>query len=67
MLAELEEIADRVVFLLEGRVQYSGTMTALLANTASTTLEEAVAKVMTKVGANPFGDSVNESLTEVAV
>ena len=67
VLAELEEIADRVVFLLEGRVQYSGTMTALLATTASTTLEEAVAKVMTNVGANPFGESVNESLTEVAV
>ncbi|MEP6762875.1 MAG: ABC transporter ATP-binding protein [Gemmatimonadaceae bacterium] len=67
VLAELEEIADRVMFLLEGRVQYSGTMTALLANTASFTLEEAVAKVMTNVGANPFGESVSENLAEVAV
>ena len=46
VLAELEAVADRVVFLLDGRVHYAGAMQTLLADTQSTTLEEAVAKVM---------------------
>ena len=52
VLAELEEIADRVVFLLEGQVHYAGSMQNLLSDTQATTLEEAVAKVMQQPGAH---------------
>ena len=47
LLAELEEVADRVVFLLDGRVHYAGAMQTLLIDTGAESLEEAVAKVMT--------------------
>ena len=52
VLAELEEIADRVVFLLDGRVHYAGAMQTLLAETQAITLEEAVAKVMLNSAVN---------------
>ena len=46
ILSELQELADVIVFLHEGRVQYTGPLDALLADTESTTLERAIAALM---------------------
>ena len=46
VMGELEQVADDVVFLLEGRVQFSGSMAALKEETRQPTLERAVAHMM---------------------
>ena len=46
VLSELDEVADRIVFLLDGTVQFSGTRDALLAATQEFSLERAVARLM---------------------
>ncbi len=46
VLSELEELADDVVFLLEGRVRFSGPIAELMASTRQVTLERAVAEMM---------------------
>lgn len=46
VMAELEQVADDVVFLLEGRVRFSGTIAAIKAETKQATLERAVAQMM---------------------
>lgn len=46
ILSELQELADRVVFLHEGRVHFSGTLDALLERTNVTSLERAIALLM---------------------
>ena len=46
VLSELEELADRVVFLLEGRVVYQGSTADLLASAGATSLERAAAHLM---------------------
>lgn len=47
-LAELEEMADDVVFLLEGQVRFQGPVPELLALTGEARLERAVAALMTR-------------------
>jgi Cu-processing system ATP-binding protein len=46
VLADLQELADHVVFLLEGRVRYQGSLTGLLELTGEERLERAVAALM---------------------
>lgn len=46
ILSELEHLADRVVFLLEGRVVFEGSRDALLQHTGEETMEQAVARLM---------------------
>ena len=46
-MADLQELADRVVFLLEGVVTFTGTPAELLAQTGETTMERAFAALMT--------------------
>jgi Cu-processing system ATP-binding protein len=46
VMSELEQVADDVVFLLEGRVRFAGPMAALIAETQQPTLERAVAHMM---------------------
>jgi Cu-processing system ATP-binding protein len=46
ILSELQELADRVVFLHEGRVHFSGTLDALLERTSVASLERAIAQLM---------------------
>jgi Cu-processing system ATP-binding protein len=46
ILSELEELADRVVFLHEGQVRWSGPLAELLAGTDARTLERAIAQLM---------------------
>ena len=46
VLSEVEELADRVAFLLEGRVRFAGTKDELKALTGESTLERAIARLM---------------------
>ncbi|HEX6630561.1 MAG TPA: ABC transporter ATP-binding protein [Gemmatimonadaceae bacterium] len=44
--SEVEELADDVVFLLDGRIAFAGPVDELLRRTAQTRLERAIARVM---------------------
>lgn len=46
VLSELDEVADRVAFLLDGTVRFSGSRQELLATTGVTSLERAIAALM---------------------
>jgi Cu-processing system ATP-binding protein len=46
VMSELDELADRIVFLLEGVVRFGGTRDELLSATSESTLERAVARLM---------------------
>jgi Cu-processing system ATP-binding protein len=46
VLSELEEIADRVAFLLDGEICFHGTTEDLKLTTGQHTLERAVARLM---------------------
>jgi Cu-processing system ATP-binding protein len=50
VLSELQELADRVVFLHEGEVRWSGPLSLLLESTGGTTLERAIAELMRRSG-----------------
>jgi Cu-processing system ATP-binding protein len=50
LLGEVEELADRVAFLLEGRVRFAGTQDELLGRTGEYRLERAVAAMMLQEG-----------------
>lgn len=45
-LADIEELADRVVFLLEGEIRFSGTTREICSLTGEATLERALARMM---------------------
>jgi len=51
VMSELEELADEVLFLLEGSVRFRGTLDSLRAATGETRLERALARLMTAGGA----------------
>jgi len=46
ILSELQELADQIVFLHEGRVAFAGTLQALQERTGATSLERAIALLM---------------------
>lgn len=46
VMADLEELADRVVFLLDGRVRFDGTMNELRKQTGRERLERAIATLL---------------------
>ena len=46
ILSELEELADTIVFLLDGRVRWSGPLASLLDSTQASSLERAIARLM---------------------
>ena len=48
IMSEIEELADEVVFLVEGRVQYQGTLATLVERTGERRLERAIARLMTE-------------------
>jgi Cu-processing system ATP-binding protein len=48
VLSELEELADRIAFLLDGKVRFSGSQHELRAMTGEPTLERAIARLMTR-------------------
>ena len=47
VLSELEELADRVAFLLDGKVRFTGSLAQLRMLTGEPTLERAIARLMT--------------------
>lgn len=49
IMSEIEELADHLVFLVEGHLRYSGPMTAFLEQQQEQRLEGAVAKMMEEV------------------
>ena len=48
VMAELEEIADDVIFLAEGQVRFSGSLEDLKKTTRQVNLERAIAELMTR-------------------
>jgi Cu-processing system ATP-binding protein len=46
VLSDLEEMADRVVFLVEGQVFFDGTLPEIRSRTGEPTLERAIARLM---------------------
>jgi Cu-processing system ATP-binding protein len=55
VMAELEELADDVAFLLDGRIRFQGSLAALRARTGEARLERAVARLMVEPRANHAG------------
>lgn len=53
IMSELEDLSDDVVFLLDGKIRFQGSIEEVLAHTGGLDLEEAVANLMT--GAEPAG------------
>jgi Cu-processing system ATP-binding protein len=45
-MTELEELADDIVFLLDGRVRFAGPLAELKVRTRQLNLERAVAQIM---------------------
>lgn len=46
LMSDLEEMSDRVVFLVEGRVFFDGSLEAIRSRTGEPTLERAIARLM---------------------
>lgn len=46
IMSEVQELSDNIIFLLEGRVLYQGTVAALISETSQPRLELAVAELM---------------------
>jgi Cu-processing system ATP-binding protein len=46
VVSEVEELADRVIFLLEGNVHVDNTVNELISQTGETSLNKAIAKIM---------------------
>ncbi len=52
-MREVEELADRIVFLLEGKIYFNGTIAELKAQQSEDNLEKAIAKIL-----SPAADSL---------
>ncbi|MBO6575924.1 MAG: ABC transporter ATP-binding protein [Rhodothermales bacterium] len=48
VMADLEELCSRVVFLMDGRIQFDGTLEGLQAKTGESRLERAIAQLLTR-------------------
>lgn len=46
VMADLEELCDRVVFLLDGRIRYDGSLDSILKDTGEHRLERAIARLL---------------------
>ena len=46
IMSEVQELADEIVFLLEGEIKFNGTIDSLLQNRKETKLERAIAELM---------------------
>jgi Cu-processing system ATP-binding protein len=46
IMSEIQELADRVVFLLEGKIFFDGSVADILGRARETTLERAIARIM---------------------
>jgi len=43
----VEEVADKIVFLLDGKIYFKGTIDELRKETGQSNLEHAIAKILT--------------------
>lgn len=59
VMSELQELSDRIIFLLDGRVRFSGTQSALKASTGESTLERAIANLMRTAPTHAVDTSTN--------
>jgi Cu-processing system ATP-binding protein len=50
IMSEIEELADDLVFLVEGRIAYRGSVRALLASSGQPRLEPAIARLLEEAG-----------------
>ncbi len=57
ILSELQELADTIVFLHEGRMAWHGPVASLLDDTGVSSLEEAIAHLMLHGALAPAGDA----------
>lgn len=48
IMSEVEELADEIIFLLDGRIHYKGKVTSLLKDKDELKLEKAVARIITE-------------------
>lgn len=48
IMSEVQELADEIVFLLEGEIKFKGTIESLLKNQKETKLERAIAELMSE-------------------
>jgi Cu-processing system ATP-binding protein len=48
ILSEVEELAEDIVFLVEGEIRFSGPLEALRERTGEAKLERAIAKLLTE-------------------
>ena len=48
IMSEVQELADEIVFLLEGEIRFKGTIDSLLKNQKETKLERAIAELMSE-------------------
>ena len=62
--SELEELADDVAFLLDGRVTFAGPVEELLRRTRQPRLERAIAEVMRRSAASPAADAAGRLRTQ---
>ena len=46
IMSEIQELADDIVFLLDGEIKYKGTLTSLIEKNEGITLERAIAEMM---------------------
>ena len=51
VMAEVEELADRLAYLVDGRVPFHGTASELLTRTGEVRVERAVARLMSEAAA----------------
>lgn len=48
IMSEIQELADEIIFLLEGEIRFSGTIDSLLEHKKETKLERAIAELMSQ-------------------
>ena len=64
----VEEIADEIVFLLEGKIYFRGTLDALKNNYNEANVERAIAKILAKkAGFSSNGKAPSSGVLEASV
>lgn len=48
IISEIEELADHIIFLLDGRIYFDGSIISLLTNRGESKLEKAISKMMSE-------------------
>ncbi len=62
IMSELEQLVDHVIFILDGKIRYYGSMKALLEESREERLEAAIARMMDTTGEEPVQKEENGSL-----